>query len=627
MSLFNEPKHDEPRSDDEHRAYMDGIIRRQRMWIMAIALFLVAALGFSYFGCGLPPMQGEPTQTTEGHQSSSTPQTPTSGTPGAANGTPSTAPSTSSLKSQVEATRTESMVIVTWPTQEMIMESSTFPIEKRWLPACVEAIGMDLCDRNRALEDGFMVGATRWLPRMGQSFQPSMLSDTRVAAEVEHIVAVEFQKDGSAWRVHRHSHGGTVASGPWFSWPQKNVTATLIEQIAEAVQQATEYSLSTVGVFTVHDDAARAFAKLEVEIATFRRAGGRSDEIMVSTPDAAVERAVGAVLSIDPAMDFAVYRRSLLLWEVHQRALAVTLLRDRLAAGSTSPRLPGLYGKMLVDYGEASKREQGLTILKAEIEKDRLNMKAHSYWSNGWYSRPDDGTGETGSLSQAKEGMASYPNDGRYHALMARELSINPDTAEEAIGYAQQALRLRPWAHSVGFHIGMAKISQRQYTEGAGIILEHWAFDHNRLQQWIEMIANGLTRNARALPGPRVADDAPCDQLTGFVYMLTIIARHLANGQNGSTLDRLFERRRAVCEEYVRTLAQSAKPEDPNYVIILMADIAQKLVDAKNNKLGTQQESHAIILAAIKKYRDWGGRAPEIERLWQASQLTKRTGS
>jgi hypothetical protein len=177
----------------------------------------------------------------------------------------------------------------------------------------------------------------------------------------------------------------------------------------------------------------------------------------------------------------------------------------------------------------------------------------------------------------------------------------------------------------------MAYFSLQDYSKAAEEFVSAWVHDPNRLDNWIEMIARSLTSNARRLPGKKVPDDAECDETTGFIFMLTQISRQLAPQEYSAILDRLFEKRRAKCEQWVLDRAAKAKPSDNNYIIMLMADIAVKLVRNQRGELGSKEQGQEQVLRAIERYRDFGGRAPQIERIWQtakaAGALPKKDGT
>jgi hypothetical protein len=697
MPINSPSRFDAPPTDDATQAYLGGEIRRQRMIVVmcaaVVGIGLVLALA-GVFGHGDPPRTGEPELQARaaspngdgvlpfGNTGGDKTGAKTEGAGGAASGDsqkPPENPTPGVLRSQSAARVVEPVAIVAFPWREKLARDSWMPpdaaewmpAEKVWLPTIVEDIGLGIIDRNRVLEEAGFSGAAQMLPRCGKAIDSVELETIAMGAGVKHLVVVEFPRKGESWRIWGYRYGmdaAKVAKPPETPWPTEKATATLTAGITAVLETLTGYDLDGEKAFTDDDGLAKQYSHVRELIATGIEpvapelpVGDQVDKLLTWVPQGKVSPAP------QPGMELALYRAVFALRQAGNAAAALRRLEVYTATGGKNRRLRTQLAWVYNDAAPAESRggdgkpadgkavpdasgsEKAEKLAAALIAEDRLNMSARAVWAQTHYSKP--GTG--GSIKMARDGIAEYPQDGRYHIMLVRELGVNPQTVPEALKAADKARELSPWESNLYFHVATAHLTlansaigdanneatrankaagkdsaaQAEALKKAGearakaakefelastALATGWSNNPNRISLWLETLVRAQTQNGRRLPAPGT-DAVASKELLNYIFLRNEIAHSFVQTQFTTVIRKLFEPSLAERIADLKATVAASKPSDPLHELHLLAGAAEVFLDFSAAQSKDEAKAKApAVKAAMLKYLMYGGRAPQV---------------
>jgi len=623
----NPHRMNQPDQDSDTSDIMRSEVRRQRNIILLCAVVLLLGILFGFGGIlggekdeNGPPTNGQAQQ----------------GKPIPSDGTPAEA---SKYCNQFEATVTETTTVLAWPWQDRIKAENWLPSDQQWMPDFVEHIANGLINQNRVLEAGSTQPARNFLPRSGHNLEPDDLQKIACAAESRNLLIVEFLRDGAGWRVHGYRWGVTPKnSDPLVTreMPAENRVKALSADIATAISELSDWDIKLGPSLTESDAAAKVLLTLETEANRIYQSSDHDK--MLERLSGLVEEANGYEPTWDyPTIRFAQYMRS-----VDKTKEVIAFVRRKLDSECGSDRLRQELATLLVHTADPNDYREGLDRLLDLVSKDRLNMTAYQIWGASEYAAPaGPGLDSKGDIARARDGIKNYPEDGRFHGLMASLLSVDPEYALTAIDYVEQAQKLRPWNTSIGYHKGMAlyttawsgvndnsltpESAAQVYWDAANAFAEAWHYNTNRLENWVPVMFRCLTQNETRLPESIINKSGEVSHLVGFIYMLGLVAEEFLNPTEIRRGMARFRNHRPQLDAYVRTQAEKITPESNNFELFLLADAALAFREYSQRRAAqpepeiTQSEVDRVT-NAISRYRATGARATEVETRWAAIQ-------
>ncbi len=542
-------------------------------------------------------------------------------------------------RDQSQALVTEITTVVAWPWAEMLETESWLPKDAAWLPAMVEHIGSGLYLDNRVLEAGSVSAAARSLPRTGPTLEFSDLYTIACAAESQNLIVVEFLRGSGGWKVHGYRwEQPTDAKRVLVSraMPEKDRARSLTADIALALSELTDWGIRAGPSLAQTDEAGRVMVDLEVEAASllFSRNQNKMNERLAAQ--------VAKAKQLEPDFDFPVVRAAQYLRAAELTANAVALLRGWSSSETMTDAVKLELGSALVSLPDQEQIQAGLDMLLELVAKDRLNMTAYQTWGQAEFARtPGPGLNSRGDIERAKEGMERYPADGRFQALMAALMSVDPETAKDAIPMAAQALKLRPWNPSIGYHKAMALYTVAwsgvlreeldaneavaAYFDAANALADAWRYNTNRLENWLPLMFRCLTQNETKLPEAIMQSNRQVSHRVGFIYMVGLVCEVFLSETEIRRGMARFRNHRPQLDAYVKAQAAQSTPDSNNHELIMLADVALAFREHSERRKAqpepeiTQSEIDRVT-AAFERYRATGARAPQVEDSWKAIQ-------
>jgi|GEM_PF-6625461 len=522
------------------------------------------------------------------------------------------------LRHQNAAVVTEGVSVLAYPWHEkrveLAREGKWLDETKSWLPPLVSFVGMDLCDRNRALEACSRLPGEQMMPRCRGGIDANALEMMGYGSYCEHLVMVEFLEQGKGWKVHGYSFGMDIEKAlPQAierDWPESDVIAQLTADVTQMTETLTSYRLQSADVFTRSDEAAKAFAEMEWAM----------DQQQQPQASAWLRKSMAA----DPAFTFPMYRR-LNPWvnpNLPSYTLALRLLRDYEKSGGTSTRMRSYLISALNAKPTDDRRARAMEIAAKMLEEEKLNMAAYTGIVR---FKMLDGDASFAALRQA---VYDYPHDGRYHMWLAKELAVNPETAAKALEYGQSSIELRPWSYGDLTQFGITQLNfaqphylDREYPretvfeefERASATLQSgWSRNPNRVEFVVDYMVLAWTRGGHTVEH--------LDETTKqWVYAFCFISQSLTNSAHSNEALKLFPdaQWRSRVERGFVEMGTNADFADPGSEIPLLMSICVRLRDTlASPDLATQKQLVPTVHATIKRYREFGGRNPKVENLW-----------